>query len=184
MSLSLRVGLVGALLVLTACSSDPVHYHTLIPAQPASTTRSAASIQFEQVSVPAQVDRTQIVIRQGNSGLAVLETEWWGASLSEELQSALADQLSGTSNAHKMSLRVDVQRFDSIPGHYALLDTQWRLRNLDSDDTSTFLNCRTTVQTPSGATIDDLVLAHQKNVKGLAAAISQAAASGRCPGAR
>ena len=70
--------------------------------------------------MPPQVDRPQIVIRQGNSGLAILETEWWGASLADELRSALTDQLSNTSGRGNVSVRIDVQRFDSIPGQYAL----------------------------------------------------------------
>ena len=173
MSLPLKVSLVGALLLLAACRSDPIHYHTLIPAQPATDAQGGANIQFELVSVPPQVDRPQMVIREGSSGLAILETEWWGASLSEELQSALVDQLSSAGNGHKWLLRVEVQRFDTVPGQYALVDAQWRLRSAGSE--ASVLTCRTTVQTPAGPTIDDLVVAHQNNVKRLAALISQAA---------
>ena len=182
MSLPLRVSLLGALLLLAACRSDPIHYHTLIPAQPAADAQGGANIQFEQVSVPPQVDRPQMLIREGSSGLAILETEWWGASLSEELQSALVDQLSSAGNGHKWLLRVEVQRFDTVPGQYALVDAQWRLRNAGSAGSeASVLTCRTTVQTPAGPTIDDLVVAHQNNVKRLASAIRQAASSARCP---
>ena len=62
--------------------------------------------------MPPQVDRPQIVIRQGNSGLAILETEWWAASLVDELRSALVDQLATTAIAAKVSVRIEVQRFD------------------------------------------------------------------------
>lgn len=179
MSLPLKVSLVGALLLLAACRSDPIHYHTLIPAQPAADAQGGPNLQFESVSVPPQVDRPQMVIREGSSGLAILETEWWGASLSEELQSALVDQLSSAGNGHKWLLRVEVQRFDTVPGQYALVDAQWRLRSAGSEVSA--LTCRTTVQTPAGPTIDDLVVAHQNNVKRLASAIRQAASSARCP---
>ncbi len=132
MPLTLKFTLVAVALLLGACRSDPIHYHTLSPAQPTGQSRAGVDIQIEQVSVPPQVDRTQMVIRQGNSGLAILETEWWGASLSDELHSSLDEQLSNP-GAPKSSLRVDVQRFDSIPGRYARMDAQWRLRNLGSD---------------------------------------------------
>ncbi|NBB36422.1 PqiC family protein [Pseudomonas kielensis] len=181
MSLSLRVSLLSALLLLAACRSDPIHYHTLLPAQPAPGAHGAASIQFEQISVPPQVDRPQMVIRQGGSGLAILETEWWGATLVDELRNALVDQLSSPVAERRLSLRLDVQRFDSVPGQYALIDAQWRLRITEEENSKAFLSCRTTVQTPSGASIDDLVVAHQNNVKRLAAAISQAATTTRCP---
>lgn len=181
MSLSLKVSLLGALLLLAACRSDPIHYHTLLPAQPAPGAHGAANIQFEQISVPPQVDRPQMVIRQGSSGLAILETEWWGASLVDELRNALVDQLSSPAIGGKLSLRLDVQRFDSVPGQYALIDAQWRLRTAEGESGKAFLNCRTTVRTPSGPSIDDLVVAHQNNVKRLAAAINQTAKTDRCP---
>lgn len=181
MSLSLRVSLLSTLLLLAACRSDPIHYHTLLPAQPAPGAHGTASIQFEQISVPPQVDRPQMVVRQGSSGLAILETEWWGATLVDELRNALVDQLSSPVAGPKLSLRLDVQRFDSVPGQYALIDAQWRLRMEEGKSGESFLNCRTTVQTPSGPSIDELVAAQQNNVKRLAAAISQAATTTRCP---
>lgn len=181
MPLSLKIPLIGLLLLLGACRSDPIQYHTLTPAQPSGAARnSGAEIQIESISVPPQVDRPQIVIRQGNSGLAILETQWWGASLSEELRSALVEQLASTSSGAKVLLRVDVQRFDTVPGQYALLDTKWRLRG---DDNATSMTCRSTLQTPAGATIDELVAAHQHNLKQLAALILQATTTHRrtCP---
>jgi uncharacterized lipoprotein YmbA len=119
-----------------------------------------------------------MVIRQGNSGLAILETEWWGASLSDELHSSLDEQLSNP-GAPKSSLRVDVQRFDSIPGRYARMDAQWRLRNLGSDARP--LTCRSSLQTPAGASIDELVAAHQQNVRQFVDLVEQAAVRKACP---
>ncbi|CAG8865694.1 hypothetical protein PS627_01613 [Pseudomonas fluorescens] len=175
------LSMLSALLILGACRSDPIQFHTLIPAQPGPASPSAGSeIQIESISVPPQVDRPQIVIRQGSSGLAILETQWWGASLVDELRSALIDQLSNTRPGQGLSLRLDVQRFDSIPGQYALMDAKWRLRAKDASST---LTCRSTLRTRAGASIDDVVMAQQDNVRRLALMISQAAAGGRniCP---
>ncbi|MFK0087494.1 membrane integrity-associated transporter subunit PqiC [Pseudomonas sp. NPDC090755] len=175
-----KFALLGLALLLAACRSDPIHYHTLIPQQP--TPASAVDVQLERVSVPPQVDRPQVVVRQGNSGLAILETEWWGASLADELQNALVTQFASSNAQPSLGLRVDVQRFDSVPGQYALFDAQWRLRPANGKDTAT-LNCRSVIQTPAGATIDDLVLAHQQNLKRFTELVSQAARGGssRCP---
>ncbi|RON11588.1 PqiC family protein [Pseudomonas frederiksbergensis] len=182
MAFSLKITLVTALLLLTACRSDPIQFHTLTPAQ-LSGASSSAEIQIESITVPPQVDRPQIVIRQGNSGLAILETEWWAATLVDELRSALVDQLINSNLQRRVSLRLDVQRFDSIPGQYALIDVKWRLRSLGAGNTA-LITCRSTLQTPSGASIDDLVVAHQNNVKRLAALISQAIGSQKgCPSA-
>jgi uncharacterized lipoprotein YmbA len=164
-----------ALLLLAACRSDPIQFHTLTPTQVGNhSTTTAGVIQIETISLPPQVDRAQIVIREGNSTLAILESHWWGATLVEELRSALADQLSNSPVKGKYSVRVDVQRFDSVPGQYALMDVIWRLRSAEPDNKAQVI-CRSTLQTPSGATVDELVLAQQNNIKRLAALISQAA---------
>ncbi|WP_460423896.1 PqiC family protein [Pseudomonas sp. ZL2] len=165
-------------LLLAACRSDPIHYHTLIPQQPVPA--SSVDVQLEQVSVPPQVDRPQVVIRQGNSGLAILETEWWGASLADELRNALVNQFVSSTAQPRLGLRVEVQRFDSVPGQYALFDARWRLR---AGNGSALLNCRSVIQSPAGASIDELVLAHQQNLKRFTELVSQAARGGasRCP---
>lgn len=181
MAIPLKISLVTALLLLTACRSDPIQFHTLTPAQLSGASSSGAEIQIEGITVPPQVDRPQIVIRQGNSGVAILETEWWAASLVDELRSALVDQLVNGNLQRRVSLRLDVQRFDSIPGQYALIDVKWRLRSLGAGDTA-LITCRSTLQTPSGVSIDDLVVAHQNNVKRLAALINQAISAQKgCP---
>ncbi|MFJ4542104.1 membrane integrity-associated transporter subunit PqiC [Pseudomonas sp. NPDC088885] len=180
MALPLKTTVLAACLLLGACRSDPISFHTLTPVQPGAG-RSGADIAIEGITVPPQVDRAQIVIREGNSGLAILETEWWGASLADELRSALVDQLSSAAGQQRSSVRIEVQRFDSIPGQYGLIDVKWRLRPLGATD-SGLLTCRSVLQTPSGPSIDELVAAQQNNVKRLAAQITQAAGSSRgCP---
>ena len=176
----LKITLIVALAVLAACRSDPIQFHTLTPAQ-LSSPGSTTDIRIESLIVPPQVDRPQIVVRQGNTGMAILETQWWGASLVDELRSALLDQMVNSNPQRKLSVRLEVQRFDSIPGQYGLLDVKWRLRNGEE----ILMTCRSTLQTPSGPSIDELVAAQQNNVKRLAALISQAASGTRsiCPSA-
>ena len=180
MAVPLKITVLAAFMLLGACRSEPINFHTLTPVE-LSASRTGAQIPIEGISVPPQVDRPQIVIRQGNNGLAILETQWWGASLADELRSALSDQLSNTGSRGNVSVRIDVQRFDSIPGHYGLIDVKWRLRQANAGDDA-LLVCRSLLQTPSGPTIDDLVAAQQNNVKRLAALIGQAAGTARgCP---
>lgn len=176
----LKITLIVALAVLAACRSDPIQFHTLTPAQ-LSSPGSTTDIRIESLIVPPQVDRPQIVVRQGNTGMAILETQWWGASLVDELRSALLDQMVNSNPQRKLSVRLEVQRFDSIPGQYGLIDVKWRLRNGEE----ILMTCRSTLQTPSGPSIDELVAAQQNNVKRLAALISQAASGTRssCPSA-
>ena len=176
----LKFALIATLALLAACRSDPIQFHTLTPAQ-LSSPGSTTDIRIESLIVPPQVDRPQIVVRQGNTGMAILETQWWGASLVDELRSALLDQMVNSNPQRKLSVRLEVQRFDSIPGQYGLIDVKWRLRNGEE----ILMTCRSTLQTPSGPSIDELVAAQQNNVKRLAALISQAASGTRsiCPSA-
>jgi uncharacterized protein len=97
----------------------------------------------------------------------------------------LVDQLVNSNPQRKVSVRLDVQRFDSIPGQYALIDVKWRLRHFGESDNA-LITCRSTLQTPSGPSIDELVIAQQNNVKRLAALINQAASgtSRGCPAAQ
>lgn len=173
--------LLAALAVaLQGCSSAPINYHTLVPAQPAARP-GGVNIEIEKVQMPPQVDRAQLVVRQGDSGLAILETEWWGANLVDEFRNALQDQLGAPMGAPpRAALRLEVQRFDSVPGRYALLDVTWRLRPAG---TQAALICHNTLQTPADTTITGLVDAHQANLRKLARAIAQTstAASPACP---
>ena len=175
MTLPLKITLLTTLLLLAACRSEPIAFHTLTPAHWSSSSRAdAGGVRIESISVPPQVDRAQIVVRQGDSGLAILETQWWAASLADELRSALVDQLANSNPRQPVSLRLEVQRFDSVPGQYALLDVRWRLRPTSGGDAQP-LTCRTTLQTPAGPSIDDLVVAHQNNLKRFAALVSKTA---------
>ncbi|AGI24822.1 hypothetical protein H681_14760 [Pseudomonas sp. ATCC 13867] len=119
--------LAGLFPLLWGCSSAPIHYHTLVPVKPVASPGS--QVRVERVSMPPRVDRLQLVIRQGSSGLAILDTEWRGANLTDEFSSALEDQLGSPAGGHAISsLQIDVQRFDSVPGQYALLDARWQLQ--------------------------------------------------------
>lgn len=187
MSARLHLSLLIASLLLVACRSDPVHYHTLTPlaATAAGAEHLDNELQVERVTVPAQVDRSQIVVRQGANGLVILETDWWGANLADEVQNALTNLLHvQTRGRVKTSLRLEVQRFDLVPGQYALLDSRWRVRaDQPSGSAASELSCRSLLQTPAGVDIEDLVLAQQTNLSRLAAIISKAsnAAPGHCP---
>ena len=57
----LKITWVTAFVLLTACRSDPIQFHTLTPAQLSGTARgNGGEIQIEGLSVPPQVDRPQI----------------------------------------------------------------------------------------------------------------------------
>ncbi|WDY55658.1 PqiC family protein [Pseudomonas sp. PSKL.D1] len=167
---------VGLLIWLAGCST-PNNYHTLVPAQPLQS--GGPQVLVGRVSLPPQVDRPQLVVRQGSSGLVILETEWWGANLVDEFRSALQDLLGGPAPGAKTLLRVDVQRFDSVPGQYSALDALWRLKRPGEAE----VTCRTALKTPADNSISGLVNAHQANLRKLAETVRSTAVPGRvgCP---
>lgn len=176
-------------LALAACASAPTGYHTLLAPQAVPDAHPVATpgFQFEvqQVRMPVQVDQPQLVVRQGQGSLAILESERWGAPLADEYHDALTQRLEqrmGTRDIAGMprtpgmpllSLRTDVRRFETVPGQYALVDVVWSL-GLKSPAApgQRTLTCSTLLRQNASGSINDLVLAHQQLIDKLAVAIA------------
>ena len=175
-----------AALGLTACTSAPTHYYTLVPASDAGHLRAAAGFQFvmRPVRIPVQVDQPQVVVRESSGSLAILETERWSAPLADEFHDALGSEmerklgvrdLAGLPKAPNLpiiSLQTDVRRFDSVPGHYALVDVVWSLSRTQQGDARRSLTCSSVIRQPAGAGIPQVVMAHQQAIDQLASIIA------------
>jgi len=176
-------------LALAACASAPTGYHTLLAPQtvPDRQLLAAPTYQFEmqQVRMPVQVDQPQLVVRQGQGSLAILEGERWGAPLADEFHDALAQRLEqrlGTRDIAGMprapgipvlSLRADVRRFETVPGQYALVDVVWSLGLSEPASKSRrSLTCSTLLQQASTGSLNELVLAHQHLIDRLSATVA------------
>lgn len=185
---------VTAVLMLAACASAPLHYYTLVaPVEDTvAPTTSAASLPFEllPVSVPAQVDQPQLVVRQGGQGMAVLGSERWIAPLGDEVRSALSADLARELHSQDVSglpgndqpmlrIKLDLRRFDSQPGGQALIEGAWSARLLHGAHPAT-LSCTSQVSELVGAGYPALVQGHQRAIARIAA---QIAAAGRALGA-
>ncbi len=201
--LSRRLAPLAAALALGACASAPTHYYTLIA--PAAETPAATSpgLPFEllPVSVPAQDDQPQLVIRQGGQGVALLDGHRWIAPLGDEIRGALSADLAQAlgrpdvtglaahEDARVARIKVGVRRFDSQPGGYALLEAAWSVRVLGGDGPGRTLACTSRFNQPvSGGGYDALVQGHQQALGRLAGEVADAVralagGSARCPGA-
>ncbi|WP_158619378.1 membrane integrity-associated transporter subunit PqiC [Pseudomonas sp. v388] len=96
-----------------------MRYYSLPPASSGmpAAGQQALAVQLERVTVPRQVERTQIVVRQTGNELVILDTQWWADNLAEEIGSALDSHLNAkAAQGRKTLLRVDVQRFELVPG--------------------------------------------------------------------
>ncbi|GAB2559532.1 PqiC family protein [Rhodanobacter koreensis] len=185
---------IGIALALTACASAPLHYYTLVapagePADGAATS-GTPSLPFEllPVGVPSQVDQPQLVVREGGQAVAMLNSERWIAPLGDEVRSALSGDLarelhsqdvSGLPGNDKPLLRIklDLHRFDSLPGSYALIEGSWSIRVLHDAHGGGVLACTSRISEAVGPGYAALVQGHQRAIGQLAAQIATAARS-------
>ena len=176
-------------LALAACGAAPAaRYHTLIAAESARPAVPAAPflIDLQPVGIPAQVDRLELVVRPGAGGIAILEGERWVAPLPDEMRGALSAELTRRLGAQDLAglarpagrallrIKVEIRRFDSLPGQYALIEADWSL-GLADDPSAARLLCHSLLREPAGADYASLVSGHQRAIAALAAQIAQAA---------
>jgi hypothetical protein len=174
-------------LVLGGCatgSKAPERFHTLLEREPAAAASPARSFYVDvmPVLVPPQVDHAQWVVRQPDDSLLMLEQDRWAAPLADELRGAVADRLSarwGAVDVRGVALpvqaawrvRIDVQRFDSIPGREARIEGTW---SLSTTRGGTTLVCRSVLaESVSGPGVPPLAAAHRRAVARLADEIGQ-----------
>lgn len=176
--------MLGIALLLSACSSTPTHYYTLIATQPHMAEAAAKAVDFQlqvlPVRIPVQADQPSLVVRESDGRLAILETALWASPPADEFHDALAIELEqrlgvrdlaglpGRADAPVLSLRTDVRRFDSLPGRHAALDVVWSLEMSERDGDSRALTCASVIHEQAGIELGSLVLAHQKAIAGLA----------------
>lgn len=181
----------SAAVVLAACgSAAPPRFHSLLGA-PLKPAAPALAWQLATLTVPAQVDQPQFVLRRADGSYAVLEQERWVAPLQDELREALAERLAArlgppaappAAGHADWRVTVEVQRFDAAPGR-ATLSALWRAQG-----GGTSLRC--TAQQEEGVAdgVPALAAGQRRNVERLAAALADALVqldAGRmpaCPG--
>jgi uncharacterized protein len=125
--------------LLSGCASTSPRFHTLVPESehnPGAALADGFRLEVDPVRVPAQVDRLELVTRLPDGGITIADGEQWIAPLADELQNALsvelAHRLAGADHpdppgSDSMSVRLNVERFESSPNRYALIEASWRL---------------------------------------------------------
>jgi len=177
-----------ALAVLaTGCASTPAsRFYTLSAAGGPAATSSNLSVVVGPVSVPAVVDRPQIVVNLGANQVRLEEFDRWAAPLQNNIARVVADNLVlmlGTPRVTLLSApassadadyraAIDVQSFQSVPGEAALLDAVWTVRRTKDGKAETG---RTTVrETVQEKGYDALAAAHSRAVARLSRDIADA----------
>lgn len=181
MKLPTALSMVTAALLTACAAAPPTSYYTLLAkadnaAPPAQDP--LLQVALDPVTVPAQVDSPQMVVRLGDGVIAPVETRRWIAPLAAEIRTALGVTLSQTLAAPNVSnvtpdprlplyrVRVAIQRFDSTLGSSARIDAAWTIRSGDHSAT-----CTSSVTTPVSQGYEALALGHQRALRQIATEI-------------
>jgi uncharacterized lipoprotein YmbA len=134
--------LLFALVAGTGCASPRSDFYTLNSAAKPVTTGADYSVAVGPVSVPAAVDRPQIVVRLAPNQVGIDEFHRWASPLPDAISRVVAENLAamlGTPNVTvftrptaagaRYRVLVDVLRFESAPGEAATLDAVWTVRS-------------------------------------------------------
>ncbi len=156
-----------------ACASTPSKFYTLSPtAEPGNTTASY-SVAVGPVSVPAMVDRPQMVVSVGPNQVGIDEFNRWASPLQSDMARVVAENLAkilgtplvsvfpqATAAGASYRVLIDVIRFECAPGKGATLDAVWTVRGTREGSSRPG---RTTVSEPAvdGSTAA-LVAAHSR----------------------
>lgn len=146
--MSRRVALQGAvLLALAGCASTPQeHFYTLgapvVVAAGLENQQAVVNVAIGPVTVPAIVDRPQMVLRLSDNQVLVMEQSRWAQPLEDELAQAVAADLAqqlgdlpvrvypqNAGGDARYRVRIDVQRFESTPGAGAAIEILWAIRD-------------------------------------------------------
>jgi uncharacterized protein len=180
----------AALTVLTSvvlgasCRSPQSHFYTLSATATPTTIASSLSIAVGPVSVPAVVNRPEIVVSTGPNEVWPDDFNRWASPLQDNLSRAVAENLVAILGTPRVSLfpqtlssgadyrvAVEVRRFESTPGKTAILDAFWIVRRKDGNTQTG----RTEVtEEVHGNNYDALAAAHSRAVTKLSQDIAQA----------
>ena len=137
------VGVAFAAAVLGACaSSAPMRYYTLTQIAPEARVAlppETAPIQLNRVSVPGELDRTQLVRRIDATRLQIAELDRWAAPVDEMIRRVLAADLAArlppnlvvdpneSLPGERQGLSVDILEFYADSGCAVMLRATWVL---------------------------------------------------------
>ena len=161
-----------AMLAAGCATSPPTRFYTLAATPTAAVTPTRISIVVGPVSVPAVVDRPQIVVNVNAHQVTLDEFNQWASPLQSNIARVVADNLTAMLGSSRVLLiseasadgeyraTIGVQRFESMPGEAAVLDAVWTVRRTkDAKTESGRTSARETFQEKS---YDALASAHSR----------------------
>ncbi len=136
--------------VAAGCASSPAHLYTLSATVTPSAASSKLSVAVGPVSVPAAVDRPQIVVSTSANQVTVDDFNRWASPLQDNLARVVAENLVALLGTPRVTLfpqtlaaevdyrvQIEIRNFESAPGKSASLDAVWTVRRAKDGKTET-----------------------------------------------
>jgi uncharacterized protein len=132
------------------CASSPSRFYTLSATATPSAASSKVSVAVGPVSVPAAVDRPQIVVSTSANQVTLDDFNRWAAPLQDNLARVVAENLGALLGSPRVTLfpqtlnadvdyrvQIEIRNFESAPGKSASLDAVWTVRRTKDGKTET-----------------------------------------------
>jgi uncharacterized protein len=138
-ALQLMVACLG-IMTLAGCSNEPTRTYVLTADvdRPAPTTPGGIAVLVGPVSLPAYLDRPQIVTRTDPNSVVQADLDQWGGNLNDQIVRVLAINLSNSLMTDRISLYpsqdgpsadfqvvLNIEKFEEQPDGNTVLDTFW-----------------------------------------------------------
>jgi hypothetical protein len=127
-------------------------------------------------SIPASVDRLQLVVHQGNE-ISILENHQWIAPLSNEIETALSVELlrglnddlgeSAARSDADWSIRVSVLQLEAYPGDRVFIVATWIAKH-GAPSSAKAITCRSEISESIGPGVDAVVDGYRALISKLA----------------
>jgi uncharacterized lipoprotein YmbA len=176
--------------VLAACaagfgSSASERFYTLSATATSTSAASTLVVAVGPVSVPAELDRPQIVLTTSRNELHIDELNRWAAPLQNILARVVAENLAAilgtprvTLSPHMLDVKpdyrvaIEVRSFESSLGASAALDAVWTVHRASDGQSETGRSSAR--EKPLDASYDGLAAAHSRAVGRLSQEIAGA----------
>ena len=167
------------------CASPMSRFYTLSTTPTPAGTPVAYSVAVGPVTIPAVIDRPQIVVTTSPNQVQLDEFNRWASPLQGNIGRVVADNLASILGTARVSLfpqtmsaaadyrvAIQVQKFDTAPGDAASLEALWTVTRAKDGTTQTG---RTSVResSPSGG-YDGVAAAHSRGLARLSRDIADA----------
>lgn len=171
---------------LTSCSNEPTHTYVLTADvdRAGPTTPGGIAVEVGPVSLPAYLDRPQIVTRTAPNSVVQADLDQWGGNLNDNIVRVLAINLSNLLMTDRMMLYpaqdaasadfqvvLNIERFEEQPDGSTVLDTFWSL--VDPSNGKVLVTRRSSYQAAGGSSQTGHSAATQRPYDAVAAAMSR-----------